>query len=1033
MRARILNSSFFILNCRLALALSVVGERASAASDHYGQVMFVGQPVPGATVTASQGDRRSVTSTDQQGVYRVDLADGSWTIQVEMLGFSTVSRDVTIAVDASPATWELTLLPFEEITKGIENPAQSVRLKPDTTTNQQVRLKPDATSEAQAFRRADVNPSTATLPAPGNDSAAFADQPTGDGGMGAADGFLINGSVNNAAASPFAQLRAFGNSRPGQRSLYNGGIGLLAGHSAWDARPYSFSGQQTAKPRYHDVHILGSFGGPLRIPGLVRNGANLFIGYQRTADHNANTQSALMPTLVERGGDFSQTRDGLGRPVQIVDPSTGRPFPGNVIPRERISPQAAALLGYYPQPNVDRAGRYNYQTPIVSATKQDNVQSRATQPINTRNQVSGTFAYQRTATDTTNLFGFEDATEISGVDTAANWSHRFSQFLSVRLRYQFTRLTTHGTPYFSGRANVSGEAGINGNNQDPVNWGPPNLIFASGLAGLADALPAFTRNQTHAWSAENFLGRGRHNITFGGGVRRRQIDIRSQQDPRGAFTFTGSVTGSDLADFLLGIPHSSAIAFGNAEKYLRSFSYDAYVSDDWRVSPSLTVNAGVRWEYEAPITERFGRLVNLDVTPGFTAVSPVVAGSPFGPLTGRSYPDSLVHPDKRGIQPRVGAAWRPVPGSSLVIRAGYGIYRNTLVYQSIATQLAQQPPLSNTLSVENSVVNPLTLANGFVQAPGNTHNTFAVDPDFRVGHAHNWQISMQRDLPGSLNVMTTYLGTKGTRLMQQFLPNTFPAGADNPCPRCPAGFIYLASNGSSSRHSGQFQVRRRLRNGLTATMLYTLAKGVDDAAAFSGANMSGASIAQDWLNLDAERGPSNFDQRHLLAAQFEYTTGVGVSGGALFTGPKGSLFKGWTFTSQLSAGSGLPLTPVYVTSVPGTGVTGTIRADVTSAATGVPAGYYLNPAAYAPPAAGHWGTAGRNSVTGPSQFSLNAGISRTFPWGERLNLDWRIDATNVLNRVSYAAVSTIVGGPQFGLPTRANPMRKLQTSLRLRF
>jgi hypothetical protein len=216
-------------------------------------------------------------------------------------------------------------------------------------------------------------------------------------------------------------------------------------------------------------------------------------------------------------------------------------------------------------------------------------------------------------------------------------------------------------------------------------------------------------------------------------------------------------------------------------------------------------------------------------------------------------------------------------------------------------------------------------------------------------------------------------------------------------------------------------------------VLYTLSKAMDDAAAFSGANPSGASIAQDWLNLDAEYAPSSFDQRHVLSASFEYTTGIGVSGGALLTGLKGSLFKGWTFTGQLVSGSGLPLTPMYLTSVRGTGVTGTIRADLTGASTIAPDGYYLNPSAYLPPAPGQWGNAGRNSVTGPAQFSLNAGISRTFQWGERLNLDWRVEAINVLNRVTYSAVNTLVGSPQFGLPTSANPMRKLQTSLRLRF
>jgi hypothetical protein len=265
--------------------------------------------------------------------------------------------------------------------------------------------------------------------------------------------------------------------------------------------------------------------------------------------------------------------------------------------------------------------------------------------------------------------------------------------------------------------------------------------------------------------------------------------------------------------------------------------------------------------------------------------------------------------------------------------------------------------------------------------------------------------------------------------MQQFVPNTYPAGAANPCPACPSGFVYLTSSGRSSRHAGQVQLRRRLRNGLTATVQYTLAKAMDDGFPI----LAGATIAQDWQDLEAEWAPSNFDQRHLVTAQFQYTTGVGVAGGALLTGLAGTLFKGWTLTSQLTAGSGLPLTPIVLTSIAGTGVVGTIRGDLTGASTAAPVGFYANPDAYAAPAPGQWGSAGRNSITGPAQFNMNAALTRTFLWGDRLNLDWRVDATNVLNRVTYSGVNTIVGSPQFGLPNRANTMRKIQTSLRLRF
>ncbi|MFY9640986.1 MAG: hypothetical protein WAK07_08830, partial [Rhodomicrobium sp.] len=570
---------------------------------------------------------------------------------------------------------------------------------------------------------------------------------------------------------------------------------------------------------------------------------------------------------------------------------------------------------------------------------------------------------------------------------SVNWSHRFAQRWFLNLGYQFSRLATHVTPYFENRENVSGEAGISGNDQAPMNWGPPTLVFASGIAGLSDGLSSFDRNETSGLSDSVLWHRGAHNVTFGTDFRRQEFNYLSQQNPRGTFTFTGGATGSDFADFLLGIPDTSAIAFGNADKYFRESVYDGFVNDDWRISPELTLNAGVRWEYGAPVTELYGRLVNLAVAPGFAAVAPVVGNDP-------------VRPDKHGFEPRVGVAWRPLWGSSFVIRAGYGVYYDTSVYQTIALQMAQQPPLSKSLSVQNSLADPLTLANGFIASPTITGNTFAIAPNFQPGYAQNWQVAMQRDLPGSLQLTATYLGIKGTRGPQDFLPNTYPTGAMNPCPSCPTGFAYMTSNGNSTRQAGQVQLRRRLHNGLTGTLQYTYSKSIDDDAALGGQGASATgqnspnaasptpaatgpsnlAIAQNWLDLSAERGLSTFDQRHLLSLQMQYTTGMGTGGGTLMTGWKGALFKEWTVATQVTAGSGLPETPVYLAPVEGTGVTGTIRPDYVG-------GYFLNPAAYIAPPAGEWGNAGRDTITGPAQFSLSASLGRTFRVSDRLNLD----------------------------------------------
>jgi hypothetical protein len=414
------------------------------------------------------------------------------------------------------------------------------------------------------------------------------------------------------------------------------------------------------------------------------------------------------------------------------------------------------------------------------------------------------------------------------------------------------------------------------------------------------------------------------------------------------------------------------------------------------------------------------RLVNLDIVRDFTSTSAVVG-------------NGLVHPDRLGIQPRVSFAWRPIAASSLIVRGGYGIYRNTNVYQAIATQMAQQSPLSKSLSVQHTSATPLTLANGFVNVSGITPNTFAVDPNFRVGYVQSWQLSIQRDLPAALQITAMYLGTKGTRLPQEVLPNTFPTGAV-----APTGYVYLTSNGNSTRNAGQIQLRRRLRNGFTATTQYTYSRAFDNAPLMSGgivtANQGGTAIAQNWLDLRAERAPSSFDQRHQFSVQTQYTTGVGVSGGALLGGWKGTLLKEWTFASQLNIGSGLPQTPVYFAAVPGTGVTGNLRPDVTGADIyAASSGLFLNPAAFRPPVPGQWGNAGRNSITGPRQFGLNASLGRSFPWRDRYNIDLRLDATNVLNHVTFKAWNTSISSAQFGLPSRVDAMRSIQTTLRLRF
>jgi len=1031
------------LRLRRLLILLVIGAAVltARASDYHGQVFFRGAPVPGATVTLVQGLEKLETVTDRQGVYDFPkIADGTWNVEIEMSGFEPLDATVTVSPTTPQGSFELKLLDLAKLL------SQSQVAAPEPKSPLLVAPNLPAPPAAQEAPKAPEASSTPPMPAEeANDNSA--------------DGFLINGSENNASTSPFSLAPGFGNRRPGSRGLYNGGLGAIIDNSAFDARPFSITGQQLPKDAYSQFTGLFTLGGPLRIPHVLNRGPNFFVAYQWTRSNDASTFSGLVPTGAERGGDLSGLLNPQGQPVTIYNPATGVPFTGPL----PVSPQAAALLALYPLPNVAGNSVYNYETEVLNATHIDALQSRLNRQIGRRDDVYGAFGFRSSRGGNTNLFNFLDATDTLGIDTSINWEHRYPRQTFVVLGYRFTRFRTLLRPQFDNRENISGEAGITGNDQDPSDWGPPGLTFSSGFTGLSDAISEFNRNRTDAFSVKVTHMFRRHDFEFGGDFRKQEFNEYMQQNPRGGFTFTGaataapggsgSTTGSDLADYLLGIPDASAVAFGNADKYFRQPVYDAFFNDDWRLRPELTINAGIRWDYGAPMTELYGRLVNLDIAQGFSAVAPVLAGSPVGPLTGTKYPSSLVRPDYLGLEPRVAIAWRPIPASTLVVRAGYGVYDDTSVYLYAMQSMAQQAPLSTSLSVSNSAACALTLANGFRNCGGTTPDTFAIDPNFRVGYAQDWQLSVQRDLPGAMVITATYLGIKGTRGMQQVLPNTYPIGAANPCPSCPIGFVYETSNGNSTREAGHVQLRRRLRSGLAASLDYTYAKAMDDDAQVGAQGHTAASsstsptgvfepgtpaaapvVAQNWLDPPAERGLSDFDQRHLLKAELQYTTGMGLGGETLLNGWKGTLFKEWTGMTEISYGSGLPQTPVYLANVPGTGFTNTIRPDLTGASvTEAPQGFFLNDAAYTAPASGQWGTARRNSITGPAQFSLDASLARTFRLRSRFNLDTRVDSTNLLNHASYTTWNTVVNSATFGLPSSANAMRSLQITTRLRF
>jgi len=1014
------------------------------AAEYRGQVKFGDLPLPGVTIMATQGDKKVSAVTDPNGIYDfTNLPDGTYQFDVEKLGFTGVKKDVTVGGGLPGPIFSLEMLPLDQIetvSAPPPTPAAATSGTPEqTTSNKPAESNPKnngkapapGAAQASSFQRTNLKGSAnAPQQQAANEPPA---EVSSELNQRAADGMLINGSAQNGASSPFAQSPAFGNNRRGGPRLYRYDFAVNESNSALNANQYSLNGDHTEKLPANNFDGRFQFGGPLRIPRLVsaRENVNLNIGYQRVINRASDIISGTMPDDAMRSGDFSNAAGVGGAPLQVFDPFTNQPFVGNQIPASRISPQALALMKYYPKPNFVGNSGYNYQVPVISNTHTDAFTVSVNKSFKRKNNVNARFDMSDTRGDNTSEFNFLDLRRVRGMRGTVAFRRSFTPRFYGTLTYQFSRQSTQSLPFFANASNISGAAGITGNDQNPLNWGPPTLGFTqSSITGLRDANSSINRNQTSIYSYLGTWNHGRHNIQFGGDFRWQQFNVFGQSNPRGAFTFTGAAAGYDFADFLLGVPDQSSIAFGNADKYLRAKSPDLFVKDDWKVTPGLSLSLVARWDYNSPITELYGRLVNLDIASGFSAALPVLANSPTGPLTGTTYPASLVNPDKREFTPQIGVAWRPLPASSMVVRAGYGIAYNTNVYNYFANQMAQQSPLSKTLQLNNAT-NPLTLANGFYAPPNVTTNTFGLDPNFQVGYAQNWYASVQRDLPASLVMLATYTGIKGTHQPQAFVPNTYPRGAQNPCLDCPSNFTYYTSGGNSEREEGKIQLRRRMHNGFTASVLYTYSKSIDDAASVG--TSSGQQPAQNWLDLRGERGPSSFDQRHLANVSLQYTSGMGVGGGGLMTGWRGKVMKDWTFVDSFDAGSGLPLTPVS------SGILGSVNVPVRASYNGqdiyaASGDAHLNIHAVSTPFAGEWGNAGRNSIRGPAQFTMNATMQRSFKLNDRFNLALTIAAANPLNHPTFRSYNTLITNSDlFGLVASPQPMRSLSTTMRLTF
>jgi hypothetical protein len=469
-----------------------------------------------------------------------------------------------------------------------------------------------------------------------------------------------------------------------------------------------------------------------------------------------------------------------------------------------------------------------------------------------------------------------------------------------------------------------------------------------------------------------------------------------------------------------------------------------FVQDTWKIAAGLTMTMGIRYELAMPFIEIRDHISNLDIAPNFTGVSPVLPGQQ-GLYSGQ-FPRSLVNPDRNNLAPRFGIAWKPFGLQNTVIRSGYGIFYNASIYNQLYSQLASQPPFAVSNNLVTQLDQVLTLANGFPSDPQFTVlNSYAIDRNLRVGYIQQWNLDVQQQLRHNLVVTVSYHGSKGTKLDLLRSPNRLPPGS--PLNGSSAGiisnaqeFLYDTSGASSIYHSLNLRVQRRFTSGFSLNGSYVFGKSIDNASSIGGAQETVALIDTD---LRAERGLSSFDIRHQLNLNGVYEFPFGtrkryLSGG----GATARVLGDWSLSGTAVVQSGSPYTArilgnsiVYSNS----GANQSERADATGMPVAVPSDlqtvdHFFNTDAFAVPLPGQFGDAGRNTITGPSSMNINMTLSKVF-WlsNDGRRLQFRAQASNLLNTPNFSGLATVVDASNFGRLTSAGSMRTFSFTLRLSF
>lgn len=823
------------------------------------------------------------------------------------------------------------------------------------------------------------------------------------------------------------------------------------GNSVADATPYSIDDPNAKKLPVYRERFGANAGGPLVIPHLYdgRENTFFFVDYELDRHTDPVNKFDTVPTAAERGGDFSGPGLTLYNPFSnIAGPRT---VWGSQVPQQYLDSAAQGLLKLVPLPNLP-GDILNYHYQQVLPQSIDKVNTRILHSVSPRTTLLAAYNLVSLRSDQAPMYPtLSDHLSVLDQNVTLGMTVNINPRFINEIRFNFNRSRVQDNSGFAFNNNITGNLGMTGGATAPIDWGAPSISLVN-FTGLNDATPELTRNQTFRLGDNVSRYFSKHTLRFGGEVRRRELSSFARANPRGSYDFSGIMTsqldaqgnptsgGSDLADFLIGLPDTTTVDTSVASYYGRAWWLVGYFEDDWRIHPRFSINLGLRYEYVTPYTEKYGRFSTLLLNPTITNVAPVQPGQP-SPFGAGVVPASILGVNSHNLEPRIGIAWRPL-NRGPVIRAGYGIFYTGSVYNFLFAELTGQPPFAQTFSPVTSATSLLTLKNGFPPvAPDFIPNTRAIDPNQKLGYAQIWNVSMEIPISNSTTTEVTYTGTKGTHLEMVFSPNSPTPGpliGSDQRRQIPnvGNFNYDTSGGNSIYHGVQVRFQRRMAHGVRFLAYYTFSKSIDDTSAIGTGTVN--SIVQDWRNIPAERGLSDFDIRHQLRSWMTWELPFGERGRWLRQGWIGDALSNWRIAPNLVYNSGSHITPLISDAAANpTGALFSQRPDQICDPT-LPASQrsplqYINTSCFVIAPIGQFGNARRGSITAPSMTVVNLELARRLHVGERYRMDLRVEGQNLFNHPNYLNLVNTVGASDFGAITAAAPMRTVDLVLRLHF